>query len=60
MGGGIEDECTEDISPKGNPKLGDVVTEGTPIGEGLVIVHVVDVDLELEAKFRTFCAAFLD
>ena len=59
MGGGIEEECTEDLSPKDNPKLGDVVTEGTPIGEGLVIVHVVEVDLELGAKFRTFCAAFL-
>lgn len=58
MGGGIEEECTEDLSPKDNPKLGDVVTEGTPIGEDLVIVHV-EVDLELEAKFRTFCAAFL-
>jgi len=58
VGGGIEDECTEDIYPKGNPKLGDVVTEGTPIREGLVIVHV-EVDFELEAKFRTFCAAFL-
>lgn len=58
MGGGIEDECTEVISFKGSPKPGNVVTEGTPTGEGLVTVHV-EGDLELEAKLRTFCAAFL-
>jgi len=50
------DVTSTEGTPQGDCKDGGNDTEGTPPGEGLLIVEVEDV---LEVKLKTFCAAFL-